>query len=73
LRENFNIKDLGLLKYFLGIEIAHSPKSLFISQRKYVIDLLRETKKLGCKPASTPMDSKYKLNTEDEKPLEDIN
>jgi hypothetical protein len=35
-KENFNIKDLGLLKYFLGIEIAHSPKRLFISQRRYV-------------------------------------
>jgi hypothetical protein len=73
LRENFDIKDLELLKYFLGIEIAHSPKGLFISQRKYVLDLLRETRKLECKPASTSMDSKYKLNTEDEKHLEDIN
>jgi Reverse transcriptase (RNA-dependent DNA polymerase) len=52
LRKNFDIKDLGLLKYFLGIEIAHSPKGLFISQRKYIIDLLKETGKLGCKPAS---------------------
>jgi Reverse transcriptase (RNA-dependent DNA polymerase) len=66
LRGNFDIKDLGLLKYFLGIEIAHSPKGLFISQRKYIIDLLKETEKLGCKPASTPMDRKCKLNTEEE-------
>jgi Reverse transcriptase (RNA-dependent DNA polymerase) len=73
LRKNFDIKDLGLLKYFLGIKIAHSPKGLFISQRKYVIDLLKETRKLGCKLASTPMDSKCKLNTEEGKPLEDIN
>jgi Reverse transcriptase (RNA-dependent DNA polymerase) len=73
LREKFDIKDLGLLKYFLGIEIAHSSKGLFISQRKYIIDLLKETEKLGCKPASTPIDSKCKLNTEERKPLEDIN
>jgi Reverse transcriptase (RNA-dependent DNA polymerase) len=33
LKENFDIKDLGLLKYFLGIEIAHSPKGFFISQK----------------------------------------
>jgi Reverse transcriptase (RNA-dependent DNA polymerase) len=33
LKEKFNIKDLRLLKYFLGIEIAHSPKGLFISQK----------------------------------------
>jgi hypothetical protein len=40
--------DLGLLRYFLGIEIAHSPKILFISQIKYTLNLLKETEKLGC-------------------------
>jgi Reverse transcriptase (RNA-dependent DNA polymerase) len=73
LKENFDIKDLGLLKYFLGIEIAHSPKSIFISQRKYTLNLLRETGKIGCKPSSTPIDSKNKLNTEDGEPLENVN
>jgi hypothetical protein len=53
-----------LLKYFLVIEIAHLPKDIFISQRKYTLDLLKETDKLGCKPATTPIDSKVKLNTE---------
>jgi Reverse transcriptase (RNA-dependent DNA polymerase) len=73
LKENFNIKDLGLLKYFLGIEIAHSPKGIFISQRKYTLDLFRETEKLECKPSSTPIDSKNKLNTEDGEHLENVN
>jgi Reverse transcriptase (RNA-dependent DNA polymerase) len=72
LRENFDIKVLELLKYFLGIEIAQSPKRIFISQRKYTLDLLREIGKLGCKPTSTPIDSKIKLNTEDDEQLEDI-
>jgi Reverse transcriptase (RNA-dependent DNA polymerase) len=71
LRQNFGIKDLCLLKYFLEIEITHSPKSLFISQRKYTLDLLKETGKVGCKPTSTPIDSKVKLNTEDGELLED--
>ncbi|XP_020258455.1 uncharacterized protein LOC109834849 [Asparagus officinalis] len=39
----FDVKGLGNLKYFLGIEIAHSHKGLFLSQRKYALDLLRET------------------------------
>lgn len=39
LKENFDIKELGLLKCFLGIEITHSPKDIFISQRKYFLDL----------------------------------
>jgi Reverse transcriptase (RNA-dependent DNA polymerase) len=73
LKQKFDIKDLGKLKYFLGIEIAHSSKGLFISQRKYVLDLLKETGKLGCKPASTPIDINMKLNAEDGELLEDIN
>jgi Reverse transcriptase (RNA-dependent DNA polymerase) len=73
LKQNFDIKDLGLLKYFLGIEIAHSPKGLFISQRKYTLDLLKETGKLASKPTSTPMEGRYTLNNEDGELLEDIN
>ena len=42
LKENFDIKDLGKLKYFLGIKIAHSNKGLFLSQIKYTLDLLKE-------------------------------
>src|SRR5664279_1876932 len=72
LKQKFEIKDLGKLKYFLGIEIAHSTKGLFISQRKYVLDLLKETGKIGCKPAITPIDTNIKLNTEDGEPLSDI-
>jgi hypothetical protein len=56
------------LKYFLDIEIVVSSKRLFISQRKYVLNLLMKTDKLGCKSASTPIDSKYKLNIEDGNP-----
>jgi Reverse transcriptase (RNA-dependent DNA polymerase) len=73
LEKNFDIKDLGLLKYFLGIKIGHSPKGLFISQRKYTLDLLKEIGKLDCKLAPTPIDSKYKINTENGEPLNDIN
>jgi Reverse transcriptase (RNA-dependent DNA polymerase) len=73
LKKKFDIKDLGKLKYFFGIEITHSLKGLFISQRKYTLDLLKETKKLGCKTVSTPIDSDMKLNTEDGETLEDIN
>jgi RecJ-like exonuclease len=73
LKEKFDIKDLRLLKYFLGIENAHSTKGIFISQRKYTLDLLRETRKIWYKSMSTPIDSKNKLNTEDGEPLENIN
>jgi Reverse transcriptase (RNA-dependent DNA polymerase) len=72
LKERFEIKDLGRLKYFLGIEIAHSIKGLFIFQRKYILDLLKETGKLGSKPATIPIDCNYKLNIEECEPLKDV-
>jgi hypothetical protein len=47
LANEFEIKDLGSLKYFLGIEVARSRHGIFISQRKYILDLLKETGLLG--------------------------
>ena len=56
LTKEFEIKELGRLKYFLGIKVAHSKQGIFISQQKYVTDFLKETRKLACRPASTPID-----------------
>ena len=66
LAKEFEIKSLGRLKYFLGIEVAHSRQGILISQQKYVIDLLKETGKTAYKPASTPMDPNVKLGTVEE-------
>lgn len=55
LGREFEIKDLGQLKYFLGMEVARSHKDIVVSQCKYTLDLLKETGMLGCKPATTPM------------------
>ncbi|RVX04977.1 Retrovirus-related Pol polyprotein from transposon TNT 1-94 [Vitis vinifera] len=63
--KEFEIKDLGNLKYFLGMEIARSKKGIAVSQRKYVLDLLNETGMLGCKPTETPMDTTVKLEESD--------
>ena len=41
------------MKYFLGIEVAYSTQGIFISEHKYVTNLLAETWKIGCKPVST--------------------
>ena len=38
--KEFEIKELGRLKYFLGIDVAHSKKGIFVSQQMYVFDLL---------------------------------
>ena len=57
LAKEFEIKDLGNLKFFLGIEVARSKHGIFISQRKYVLDLLQETGMLGSKACDTPMET----------------
>ncbi|XP_059668762.1 uncharacterized mitochondrial protein AtMg00810-like [Cornus florida] len=58
------MKDLGQFRYFLGIKVARSKQGISLLQRKYVLDLLRDTGMLGCKPASTPMDPNLKISTE---------
>lgn len=40
LAKEFKVKNLGGLKYFLGIEVARSKQDIFFSQRKYVLELL---------------------------------
>ena len=44
--------------YFLGIEVARSKQGIFISQQKYVIDLLKETSIMASKPVATPIEKK---------------
>ncbi|KAK2993136.1 hypothetical protein RJ640_006823 [Escallonia rubra] len=61
LASEFEIKDLGSLKFFLGMEIARSKKGIAVSQRKYVLDLLKETGMSGCRPVVTPIDPNKKL------------
>ena len=66
LKAEFEIKDLGNLRYFLGIEVVRSKNGIFISQRKYTLDLLAETGKLRCKPTGTPLDLSWKVKDADE-------
>ena len=61
LSREFEMKNLGGLKYFLGIEVARSKEGIYLSQRKYVLDLLTEVGMLDCKPADTPMVQNCKL------------
>ena len=59
--DDFEIKDLGALKYFLGMEFTRFNEGIFVNQRKYVLDLLCETGLLGCKQAKTPIEANLKL------------
>ena len=55
------MKNLGQLKYFLGIEIARSDRGIFLSQWKSVLVLLTETGMLACKLVVTPIEVNHKL------------
>ena len=63
LADEFEIKDLGALKYFLRMEFARSKEGIFVNQRKYVLDLLGEMGMLGCKTVETLIEPCTKLQT----------
>lgn len=58
---SFHMKDLGVLKYFLGIEVAQNPEGIFLCQRKYVLDIISEVGLLGAKPVGFPLDQNHHL------------
>ena len=62
LATEFELKDLGHLKYFLGIEVSRSKAGITMCQRKYILDLLTETGMLDCKPVETPIETNHKLS-----------
>ncbi|XP_073367905.1 uncharacterized protein [Aegilops tauschii subsp. strangulata] len=61
LGDEFAVKDLGRLHYFLGLEVLHSDGGLTLTQKKYSQDLLRRAGMLQCKSATTPMSATDKL------------
>lgn len=71
MKRKFDKADLGLIRYFLGLEIHQSIGGIFISQTRYIEDLLRELNMKQCRYADTPMGINEKFLDEDEAELVD--
>jgi len=62
LTQNFEMKDLGELRYFLGIKVIQSPKGTWLLQRQYALNKLSEYGMASCKPILIPLKQNVKLN-----------
>jgi hypothetical protein len=66
MQEEFEMSMLGELSFFLGLQITQTSKGIFISQTKYIKEMLKKFEMEDCKPVSTPMVTRCKLRKEDE-------
>jgi hypothetical protein len=71
LSDQFLMSDLGPLRYFLGIEISCTPEGFFLSQEKYIKDILDRASLTDHRTAKTPMELNVHLTSTDGEPLED--
>ncbi|OMO83306.1 Integrase, catalytic core [Corchorus capsularis] len=69
--DKFEMKDLGFLRYFLGIEVAYSPRGYILSQSKYANDVINRARLTDERTADTPIELNVKLRPTDGTPLPD--
>jgi hypothetical protein len=69
LSQHFEMKDLGTLSYFLGLEISSSSDGYYLTQAKYISDLVSWANLIDCKTVDTPTELNVCLNLHDGEPL----
>jgi hypothetical protein len=71
LKQKFEMKDLGELHYFFGIEVIQSPKGIWLLRRQYALNKLSKYGMTRCKPISIPLEQNVKLNVDEGNLVED--
>ena len=72
LDEEFEMKDLGLMHYFLGLEVWKIPEGIFLDQGKYAVEIFKRFDMLDCKSMARPMDTNLKLLSDESPELVDM-
>ncbi|MCO5587769.1 hypothetical protein L7F22_041721 [Adiantum nelumboides] len=72
LKKEFEMKDLGELCYFLGLEVIRTTEGIWLSQRQYALDMLSKYGMADYKPISMPLDVNTKLSAHDCDVLKDL-
>jgi hypothetical protein len=71
MQSEFEMTDLGIMKYFLGIEVDQSTKGIFFCQKKYAVDIIKRFRMEECNPVETPIPLGTKLSKKYEGPTVD--
>jgi hypothetical protein len=66
MHNEFEMSLLGELSFFLGLQICQSNQGIFISQTKYIREMLKRFRMEDCKPVITPMQTNCKLSKDDD-------
>ncbi|KAL8129258.1 hypothetical protein V2J09_018413 [Rumex salicifolius] len=67
---SFSMTNMGNLHYFLGKAVSHTPSGLFLSQSKYVVEILDKADMTNCKPSTTPVDTSSKVSDQTRQPFD---
>jgi hypothetical protein len=66
MQNEFEMSLLGELSLFLGLQIHQSNQGIFISQTKYIKEMIKRFRMEYCKPVTTPMQTSCKLRKDDD-------